>query len=61
MKTVIAFAMAHPVLALVGVWAVNGVVRGAISSATGYDTLAVLVDGLKAQAKARDTKAKVTP
>ena len=60
MKTIAVFAMAHPVLALIGVWAANAVVRQAISGATGYDTLAVVVDGLKASGRVDRAKAKVT-
>lgn len=61
MKTVVALAIAHPFLALVTVWGVNYAVRQGIKGATGYDTLAIMVDALKVQSKAREAKAKATP
>ena len=61
----IALAIRHPVLTLIGVWLVNGAVRGLVSSATGYDALALTLDALSAKNKvqaAKDkTKDKVTP
>ena len=53
MKTILVFAMAHPILALIGVWAASGAVRVAVSNATGYDALAIAVDGIKAAGKAK--------
>ena len=55
MKTIAVFAMAHPVLALFGVWAVSGVVRRTVAVATGYDALAIAVDALKAKARAQES------
>jgi hypothetical protein len=53
MKTILVFAMAHPILTLFGVWAVSGAVRVAVSNATGYDPLAIAVDGIKAARKVK--------
>jgi hypothetical protein len=58
MKTILVFAMAHPILTLFGIWAVSGAVRVAVSSATGYDALAVAVDGIKAAGKAKRAAGK---
>lgn len=56
----IGLAVRHPVLALIGVWLVNGAVRGLVASATGYDAVAVTLDALKAASKAKTVKGKVT-
>lgn len=57
----IGFAIKHPILALVGVWLVNGAVRRVIANATGYDSLAIVLDALKAKSKANEAKEKVRP
>lgn len=55
----ISWAIKHPVLTVLAVWGVNAAVRSLVSSATGYDSLQILIDGVNAKAKADQAKAKV--
>lgn len=52
MKTAIAFAAAHPVLAVIIVWGAGAAIRGAVSSATGYNPLRDLLESLAARKRA---------
>ena len=55
----ISWAIKHPVLTVVAVWGINAAVRSIVSSATGYDSLQILLDTLNAKAKADQAKAEV--
>jgi hypothetical protein len=46
---------------LIGVWLVNGAVRGVVASATGYDGLALALDALNVRNKAQAAKDKLKP